>query len=243
VTLWSGANDSTDELVMSTFKLLDTQDSHLVSFKSVCWLISVINGGDAARHLRLLYWIHLVCPISHSRGEREEGAKPTDTEEGMEAESFFVTEEEESKSLKADLRKKLSLSDTVHSPRRNFWSSRKKGDGELYREYEKKFLPPMNQSSFIALWRTIYSFYAETQEEEVFTALARVGSLLLQTGNIGLQGATKEGAAAPATEEGPEEWVITFEQFLANVVNEPILVKFFEIKKNIYKDVLELKGS
>ncbi|XP_050726567.1 TBC1 domain family member 9-like isoform X2 [Eriocheir sinensis] len=54
-----------------------------------------------------------------------------------------------------------------------------------YRLYEQRFLPTMTQEQFINMWRTVYSFFAFETDQEIFTSLSRVGTLLLQIGEVG----------------------------------------------------------
>ena len=244
-SLWGGAVDRVDQLAMSAFRLLEDTPptsrrggsscgggSHCVSFRAVCWLLGIINKGDAARHLRLLYWLHLACPPALPNpapteadvvdGERQDGKSSADAdlEEAEEAEDFFVAAAEERRHRRDELKRSLSVSPVVEGsiPSSSSPLRSSKGGGEYhsvgsiwgdddhpttpgdewggaggpfsainndsYKEYERRFLPPMTQSQFINLWRTIYAFFALEEREEIFGALARVGSLLLQTGDV-----------------------------------------------------------
>ena len=295
-TLWGEAHDRVDQLSTSAFNLLDTRGNHSVSFKSVCWLVSVINGGDAARHLRLLYWLHLACPpepppamVGTPAGEAEPEGFEEATEQAEEAENFFVQAEEEGRKRKEELKRSLSICESLKSPSvdseespsadnsnysGNIWSPPKEEDPwvlyrgafqrDSYREYERRFLPPMTQTQFINLWRTVYAFFAAGESQEIFGALARVGSLLLQTGDVGRQLRQKQLDGAPLSPtnggkgptngdpSGPSsgstsptlaDWSITFDQFLANVANEEALMKFFETKMNITENIRKILGG
>ncbi|KAK7083754.1 hypothetical protein SK128_002720 [Halocaridina rubra] len=68
-----------------------------------------------------------------------------------------------------------------------------------YRKYEQRFLPPMTQEQFINMWRTVYSFFALETNPEIFTSLSRVGTLLLQIGEVGRR--VKETASRIQSQE------------------------------------------
>ena len=251
-TLWGRAVDRVDQLSMSAFNLLDSSGrggSHCISFRSVCWLLSILNKGDAARHLRLLYWLHLVYPpplppalvssrcdqmdVVDTPGDTDQGdvtsrsKDSADLEEAEEAEDFFVAAEEETRRRKDELKRSLSSSPTttplspnssgklfssVRTPisgdtgrhyAGNIWGDPADAEegvvrNDTYREYERRFLPPMTQKQFINLWRTVYAFFALDEREEVFGALARVGSLLLQTGDVCRQLRKRSGSTSPS---------------------------------------------
>ncbi|MPC27402.1 TBC1 domain family member 9 [Portunus trituberculatus] len=72
-----------------------------------------------------------------------------------------------------------------------------------YRVYEQRFLPTMSQEQFINMWRTVYSFFAFETNQDIFTSLSRVGTLLLQIGEVGRKvkasrGSPSEGASHSA---------------------------------------------
>ncbi|XP_068205458.1 TBC1 domain family member 9 [Palaemon carinicauda] len=183
-----GQGDRADSLVTSTFNMLDVDGSHMLSFRSVAWLYGVLCVGDFARKLRLFYYLHLAFPPSLEDVEtmkREE----VEEEAAVEAEEYFDVVEEDLGKVKLD----LSISDEEKHSANN--SPKKAYRDDLtgmatihnrdYRKYEQRFLPPMNQEHFINMWRTVYSFFALETNQEIFTSLSRVGTLLLQIGEVG----------------------------------------------------------
>lgn len=111
------------------------------------------------------------------------------------------------------------------------------------------------QGQFIQFSKTLYSlFHGDAEEESLYRAVASVTSLLLRMEEVGrrLQGpppptdtaaAHREHTAVPDTASdmlpapcAPEtvvqpqevEWSFSFEQILASLLNEPVVVNFFE---------------
>uniref|UniRef100_A0A8D2M6L6 TBC1 domain family member 9 n=1 Tax=Zonotrichia albicollis TaxID=44394 RepID=A0A8D2M6L6_ZONAL len=110
-----------------------------------------------------------------------------------------------------------------------------------------KDLPKLNQGQFIELCKTMYNMFSEDpNEQDLYHATAAVTSLLLEIGEVGKLFSTQppsdmdtvpqEGAAAvpPGAAQGvprtslDRDWAITFEQFLASLLTEPALVKYFD---------------
>ncbi|XP_066990352.1 TBC1 domain family member 9 isoform X1 [Macrobrachium rosenbergii] len=183
-----GQGDRADSLVTSMFNMLDVDGSHMLSFRSVAWLYGVLCVGDFARKLRLFYYLHLAFPPSLDDVDtvkREE----VEEEAAVEAEEYFDVIEEDFGKGKLD----LSISDEERLSANNSPKKVYKDDltglatihNRDYRKYEQRFLPPMNQEQFINMWRTVYSFFALETNQEIFTSLSRVGTLLLQIGEVG----------------------------------------------------------
>ncbi|KAK4303862.1 hypothetical protein Pmani_024162 [Petrolisthes manimaculis] len=189
VTPW-GRGDRAPALVTSTFNLLDVDGTHMLSFRAVAWLLGVVCGNDLARKLRLLYYLHLAFPPSLEeidRSQADQESAEVEEEEAVEAEEYFdcvgdgmkhntpvfldTTDETDGPPPKPEYCDQLTGQATIH--RRD------------YRRYEQHFLPTMNQEQFINMWRTVYSFFALDTEQEIFTSLSRVGTLLLQIGEVG----------------------------------------------------------
>uniref|UniRef100_A0A8C8FE13 TBC1 domain family member 8B n=1 Tax=Oncorhynchus tshawytscha TaxID=74940 RepID=A0A8C8FE13_ONCTS len=98
------------------------------------------------------------------------------------------------------------------------------------------------QAQFIQFSKTLYNlFHSDPEEESLYRAVARVTSLLLRMEEVGrrLQEPTSpqksstspiqaalEGEAGSIPQE--VEWSFAFEQILASLLNEPVLVRFFE---------------
>ncbi|XP_016117437.1 TBC1 domain family member 8-like [Sinocyclocheilus grahami] len=84
---------------------------------------------------------------------------------------------------------------------------------------EEKPLPHMNQHQFIQFCKTLYSmFQGDPGEAELFQAIGMVTSLVLQIGEARQSGETRS----------EEHWSASFEQILASLLTEPVLVSFLE---------------
>ena len=86
----------------------------------------------------------------------------------------------------------------------------------------------MSSLYFVLLWKTLYSIFLvhhempETEREQsLYHAVSVVGTLLLQIGEVGHN--LKDGPS-------PDGWKITFEQFLASILTESVLVEEFSEK-------------
>ncbi|XP_043086423.1 TBC1 domain family member 8 isoform X2 [Puntigrus tetrazona] len=87
------------------------------------------------------------------------------------------------------------------------------------KEKNEKPLPHMNQRQFIQFCKTLYSmFQGEPGEAELFQAIGMVASLVLQIGEAHQSG--------PSRSE--EHWAASFEQILASLLTEQVLVNFLE---------------
>uniref|UniRef100_A0A673H898 Rab-GAP TBC domain-containing protein n=1 Tax=Sinocyclocheilus rhinocerous TaxID=307959 RepID=A0A673H898_9TELE len=84
---------------------------------------------------------------------------------------------------------------------------------------EEKPLPHMNQHQFIQFCKTLYSmFQGDPGEAELFQAIGMVTSLVLQIGEARQSGESRS----------EEHWSASFEQILASLLTEPVLVSFLE---------------
>uniref|UniRef100_A0A8D0CI94 TBC1 domain family member 8B n=1 Tax=Scleropages formosus TaxID=113540 RepID=A0A8D0CI94_SCLFO len=128
-------------------------------------------------------------------------------------------------------------------------------DELLKKEENIKDLPRINQCQFIQFSKTLYNlFHGDPEEESLYRAVASVTSLLLRMEEVGRRlqepgtptettppngeaSTSPEGSSdTPSPPSVPEpnshrqevEWSFAFEQILASLLNEPILVRFFE---------------
>merc|ERR1711868_362388 len=101
---------------------------------------------------------------------------------------------------------------------------------------EMRRVPPLPQKHFVLLWKTLYALFLgssempETETEQAaYHAVSVVGTLLLQIGEVGKKFEKvklEDGDSQEVTQGGSEkDWKITFEQFLANILTEEILVE------------------
>ncbi|XP_070566267.1 TBC1 domain family member 9-like isoform X3 [Ptychodera flava] len=71
-----------------------------------------------------------------------------------------------------------------------------------------KNLPRMNQEQFVQLWKTLYDMFGDNEnEQELYRAIAAVGTLLLEIGEVGKQFYNKNknaslGAGTPSSDDG-----------------------------------------
>uniref|UniRef100_A0A914W1J8 Rab-GAP TBC domain-containing protein n=1 Tax=Plectus sambesii TaxID=2011161 RepID=A0A914W1J8_9BILA len=118
---------------------------------------------------------------------------------------------------------------------------------------EMRNLPSMNQTQFIQMWKTFYDLLVEADnEQELYHALAVVGTLLLQLGESRknavnklekeLADAMRETESSDAASASPlpgnipnipGDWAVNLEQTLASVLTEPALCAFFDRKHSL----------
>ena len=73
------------------FKVMDTDQDGLISFRDVAALLDMMCGADMQRKLKLLYCLHL--PGVVLPGEVEEGGEEEATEVAADAQDFFTEAE------------------------------------------------------------------------------------------------------------------------------------------------------
>lgn len=112
---------------------------------------------------------------------------------------------------------------------------------DLGKEKDKgleKPLPHMKQREFVQFCKTLCSmFHGVPGENELFQAIAVVTSLVLQIGEARNKGAKPKESdqttmvSASAREsmlEAEIDWTVSFEQILASLLTEQVLVNFLE---------------
>ncbi|XP_063602227.1 TBC1 domain family member 9-like [Penaeus indicus] len=189
VSPW-GQGDRAESLTTSMFNMLDVDGSHVLSFRSVAWLFGVLCGRDFARKLRLFYYLHLAFPPNLDEVDKPRKPEEIEEEAAVEAEEYFDFMDDCPKKGKVDLAvpDDTDSHTTETSPKQEYCDALT-GLATIhnrdYRMYEQHFLPTMNQEQFINMWRSVYSFFALETNQDIFTSLSRVGTLLLQIGEVG----------------------------------------------------------
>uniref|UniRef100_A0A8C8FDX9 TBC1 domain family member 8B n=1 Tax=Oncorhynchus tshawytscha TaxID=74940 RepID=A0A8C8FDX9_ONCTS len=193
-----------DTLFLWAFRLLDENQDGLVNFKEFCCALDILYSGTFTNKLTFLFKLH----------------QPPECQKTHCAFCFTPTGRG-----KVDLQAYLKQ-----------WQ-----DEILKKEESIKDLPRINQAQFIQFSKTLYNlFHSDPEEESLYRAVARVTSLLLRMEEVGrrLQEPTSpqnssDTPSTPITQEAgsiPQEveWSFAFEQILASLLNEPVLVRFFE---------------
>ncbi|XP_048838849.1 TBC1 domain family member 8B isoform X1 [Brienomyrus brachyistius] len=244
-------------LSLWAFRLLDENQDGLVNFKEFCCGLNILYSGSFTEKLKFLFKMHLPPAFTEIETERplfSKGRKVSHFRSLSEDFSYFsrlnvslpdgpedgvIRKSPERGRGKVDLQAYLKQ-----------WQ-----DELLKREESIKDLPRINQGQFIQFSKTLYSlFHGDAEEESLYRAVASVTSLLLRMEEVGrrLQGpppptetasAHREPTAVPETVSGllpapcasetalqPQEveWSFAFEQILASLLNEPVVVHFFE---------------
>ncbi|KAG7166769.1 TBC1 domain family member 9-like, partial [Homarus americanus] len=171
------------------------------TFRQLFLAVSPWGQGDRADsivtstfNLRLFYYLHLAFPPSLDEVDKppkvEENAAEVEEEAAVEAEEYFDFLDEDYGKGKVDLDVPDDKDSHVAatSPKKEYCDGLT-GLATIhnrdYRLYEQRFLPTMSQEQFINMWRTVYSFFAMETSQDIFTSLSRVGTLLLQIGEVG----------------------------------------------------------
>uniref|UniRef100_A0A7N8WTY5 TBC1 domain family member 8 n=1 Tax=Mastacembelus armatus TaxID=205130 RepID=A0A7N8WTY5_9TELE len=144
---------------------------------------------------------------------------------------------------------RLHIPPGVESEVKDYQEQLKQMLQDLAKEKEKdveKPLPPMNQWEFIQFCKTLYSmFHGDPDENDLFQAIAKVTSLVLQIGEVGHRGHSLGSEAASQKQVTPgdagvdasrgdgssvaeKEWTVSYAQILASLLTEQVLVNFFE---------------
>uniref|UniRef100_A0AAY4CBQ1 TBC1 domain family member 9B n=1 Tax=Denticeps clupeoides TaxID=299321 RepID=A0AAY4CBQ1_9TELE len=207
----------TQTLASRLFRLLDLNKDGLINFKE--FVTGGMYHGDMTEKLKLLYKLHL--PPGKSQVPLFVSTKDH-VHVLHNVFHFFLCvngwfADEKVKDYKYYLR---------------MWAKEKEPKKETIKD-----LPRMNQEQFIELCKTLYNMFSEDPlEQELYHAIATVASLLLRIGEVGKRftnnGINKkpEPKGSPASEG---DWSITFEQVLASLLTEPVLVDYFEKRGDI----------
>ncbi|XP_067300761.1 TBC1 domain family member 8 [Pseudorasbora parva] len=188
----------TDTVAQRTFTLLDQDRDNLINFSQFVQMLDVLYCEELNEKIRLLYRLHIPPALS----ENAEDSPPLKSPVLSSSRPLYVNlPNGESKSYEEQLRQMLQD-----------LSKGKEKD-------EEKPLPHMNQREFIQFCKTLYSmFHGEPSEAELFQAIGMVTSLVLQIGEARHRDRT----------ETESDWSVSFEQILASLLTEQVLVNFLE---------------
>lgn len=85
------------------------------------------------------------------------------------------------------------------------------------------------QHEFIQFCKSLYSmFHNDREESDLFQAIAKVTSLVLQIGEAGHCSPGTPGQGACRSAEAESEWTVSYAQIVASLLTEQALVNFFE---------------
>ncbi|KAM3862112.1 TBC1 domain family member 8 [Diretmus argenteus] len=246
---WPGGSaHHTDTLANRTFTLLDQDQDSLITFREfACWL-DTFYCEELNEKIRLLYRLHIPPALTES----EDDPSPMKSPLLSTTRPLYVDlpsgDVEEVKDYQEQLKQMLQ---------------------DLLKEKEKgveKPLPLMNQREFIQFCKTLYSmFHGNPEENDLFQAIAKVTSLVLQIGEAGHcssrrgsevssheEAASTQGAAETGTEDrcptdgsgnsqSENEWTVSYAQILASLLTEQALVNFFETPVDLAAKVAAAK--
>nr|CAD7578465.1 unnamed protein product [Timema californicum] len=192
-----GKGTQADSLSARLFRLMDRNCDGLLNFRELAAALGMTCTADMTQRLKLLYTLHLPPLLSSAEIE-----SPTRSENGTEvatdAADFFNSMEQSVSSLES-VAPPVEENCLMRDPderlyaysREQSWEVRSMGSLRSMVESRDsrlnlKSVPKMDQPHFIMLWKTIYDlFQAQPEDQETFHAIATLGTLLLQLGDVG----------------------------------------------------------
>ncbi|XP_069011100.1 TBC1 domain family member 8 isoform X2 [Embiotoca jacksoni] len=238
-----GTNQHTDTVANRTFTLLDQDRDNLVTFREFASWLDTLYCEDLNEKIRLLYRLHIPPALTESEDDPSLMKSPLVSTNRPLYVNLPSDDEGEVKNYQEQLKQMLQ---------------------DLAKEKEKdveKPLPLMNQREFIQFCKTLYSmFHSDPEENDLFQAIAKVTSLVLQIGEASHQGHSsgsevtsqeefKAAKATQATAEGEgsstaeSEWTVSYAQILASLLTEQVLVTFFEKPVDLSVTMTEAKEN
>uniref|UniRef100_A0A673WBV9 TBC1 domain family member 8B n=1 Tax=Salmo trutta TaxID=8032 RepID=A0A673WBV9_SALTR len=232
-----------DALFLWAFRLLDENQDGLVNFKEFCCALDILYSGTFTTKLKFLFKLHQ--PPGKVQQSSSEG-------QANHRESRLL-------SLYTNRCTHLCLKTALSTGKGkvDLQAYLKQWQDEILKKEESiKDLPRINQAQFIQFSKTLYNlFHGDPEEESLYRAVARVTSLLLRMEEVGRrlqeptspQKSSDTPSATITLEAGsiPQEveWSFAFEQILASLLNEPVLVRFFERPVDIQARLDHAKGA
>eukprot|EP00066_Takifugu_rubripes_P022284 XP_011611550.1 PREDICTED: TBC1 domain family member 8 [Takifugu rubripes] len=206
---WPGvSNQHTDTLASRTFTLLDEEHNNLVTFRDFATWLDTLYCDDLNRKIRLLFRLHIPPALTGSEEDPSLMKSPL---------------------LSTNRPLYVDLPSDVEGEVKDYQEQVKQMLKDLAKEKEKdaeKPLPHMNQHEFIQFCKSLYSlFHNDPEESDLFQAIAKVTSLVLQIGEASNCSPGASGQDSPGAES---EWRISYAQILASLLTEQALVNFFE---------------
>ncbi|XP_048461007.1 TBC1 domain family member 8B isoform X1 [Rhincodon typus] len=247
---WSHSANA-DLLALWSFRLLDENADCLINFKEFSCVLDVMYNGSFTDKLKLLFKLHIPPAFTEDESAIPAASKqPEPFDEPLTQGDHL----DGSNKGKVDIQAYL-----------------KQWHEELTRKEESiRNLPRINQSQFVQFSKTLYNlFHGDPNEEALFRAITTVTGLLLRMEEVGRmlnspnspspnkQGTIQdcqsgdriqENQALNMSEDNAQErqseieWTFAFEQILASLLNEPVLVSFFEKHVDIRAKIEQAKS-
>ncbi|XP_058249476.1 TBC1 domain family member 8 isoform X2 [Hemibagrus wyckioides] len=218
----------TDILAQRTFNLLDQDGRNHITFNQFARWIDILYCEELNEKVRLLYRLHIPPALT----ENESNPSPLKPHILSTTRPLCVNlPNGEGKSYEEQLKQMLK---------------------DLGKEKDKgleKPLPHMKQREFVQFCKTLCSmFHGIPGENELFQAIAVVTSLVLQIGearNKGTEPKESDQAASASARgsvsEADTDWTVSFEQILASLLTEQVLVNFLETPVDLGEKIVVAK--
>lgn len=267
-------------LATRIFRLMDENQDGFLNFRELVISLGLTCTADSTQRLKLLYMIHLPPLLSEADFD-----SPTQPESGAEvaaeAVEFFNSMDYSKPNLSNPTSEEPLTPASIDSSFSGHlgsaepsWEIRSLSSiRSLIKSKDSKInlksVPKMSQHNFIMLWKSLHDmFQTQPDDQDTYHAIADVGTLLLQLGDVGKQFCVEREesedslvAAVAAASHVPgvnldeipdkngnpntrtgKEWQITVEQFLASVLNAQPIVDFFSKQTTLSDNIEHLRS-